>query len=150
MVDAILADELATAVRESPVPEDTLTAERVLADLLSTCLPALEQAPFTDRARTVLRRVLREADREPEEPRESDVDEAAEDEPKPAAGDLARAVLHLVADRPALFRDRPGHVLGTPGDSMTGILEECPPLPGLARPAGAARHGPPLGGRGRR
>lgn len=125
MVDATLADELATAVRESPVPEDAFTAERVLAALLSTRLPVLEQAPFTDRARTALRRVLREADHEPGEPRESDADEEAEDEPKPVAGDLARAVLHLVADRPALFRGRPGYVLGIPLDSMTGILEEA-------------------------
>ncbi|WP_369225693.1 DEAD/DEAH box helicase [Streptomyces sp. R39] len=121
MVDAALADELATAVRESPVPEDAFTAERLLAALLSTRLPALALAPFTDRARTVLRRVLRETDHE--EPEESD--EPAEDEPRPEAGDLARAVLHLVADRPALFRGRPGYVVGIPVDSMTGILDEA-------------------------
>ncbi|WP_262505434.1 hypothetical protein [Streptomyces sp. TRM68367] len=55
MVDATLADELATAVREALVPEDAFTAERLLAALLSTRLPALEQAPFTDRARAALR-----------------------------------------------------------------------------------------------
>lgn len=123
MVDATLADELATAVRESPVPEDAFTAERSLAALLSTRLPVLEQAPFTDRAGSVLRRVLREADHEHGEPEESDA--AAEDEPKPEAGDLARAVLHLVAGRPALFRASPGYVLGIPADSMTGILDEA-------------------------
>ncbi|MFG3292551.1 DEAD/DEAH box helicase [Streptomyces sp. NPDC048179] len=121
MVDAALADELATAVRESPLPEDAFTAERLLAALLGTRLPALAQAPFTDRARTALRRVLRET--EHEEPGESD--EPTEDEPRPEAGDLARAVLHLVADRPALFRGRPGYVVGIPVDSMTGILDEA-------------------------
>lgn len=123
MVDATLADELATAVREFPVPEDASTAERSLAALLSTRLPVLEQAPFTDRARTALRRVLREAEQGREEPQESD--EPEQGEPKPVAGDLARAVLHLVADRPGLFRGRPGYVLGIPVDSMTGILEEA-------------------------
>ncbi|WP_251075098.1 DEAD/DEAH box helicase [Streptomyces sp. ISL-12] len=123
MVDAALADELATAVREAPVPEDAFTAERLLAALLSTRLPVLEQAPFTDRARTALRRVLREAEQQHEEPEESG--EPAEDEPKAVAGDLARAVLHLVADRPRLFRGRPGYVLGIPVDSMTGILAEA-------------------------
>ncbi|WP_342211074.1 MULTISPECIES: DEAD/DEAH box helicase [unclassified Streptomyces] len=123
MVDAALADDLATAVREAPVPADALTAERSLAALLSTRLPVLEQAPFTDRARTALRRVLREAENEHEQPQETD--ESARDEPKPVAGDLARAVLHLVADRPGLFRGRPGYVLGIPVDSMTGILEEA-------------------------
>ncbi|MDX2819982.1 DEAD/DEAH box helicase [Streptomyces ipomoeae] len=123
MVDATLADDLATAVRESPVPEDAFTAERLLAALFSTGLPVLEQAPFTDRARTALRRVLRETDHEHGEPEESDA--PAEDEPRPEAGDLARAVLHLVADRPALFRGRPGYVLGIPVDSMTGILDEA-------------------------
>lgn len=121
MVEAALADELATAVREAPVPEDAFTAERSLAALLSTRLPVLEQAPFTDRARAALRRVLREA--EQEQPQETD--EPAWDEPKPVPGDLARAVLHLVADRPGLFRGRPGYVLGIPVDSMTGILEEA-------------------------
>ncbi|MFJ9541807.1 DEAD/DEAH box helicase [Streptomyces sp. NPDC101225] len=123
MVDAFTADELATAVRESPVPEDAFTAERSLAALLSTHLPVLEQAPFTDRARTALRRVLREAEQEHEEPEENG--EPAEGEPKPEAGDIARAVLHLVADRPTLFRGRPGYVLGIPVDSMAGILEEA-------------------------
>jgi len=123
MVEAGLAHELATAVREAPVPEDPFTAERSLAALLSTHLPVLEQAPFTDRARTALRRVLREAEQEQEQPQETD--EPARDEPKPVAGDLARAVLHLVADRPGLFRGRPGYVLGIPVDSMTGILEEA-------------------------
>src|SRR5687768_17310894 len=70
MVDAALADELATAVRAAPVPEDAFTAERLLAALLSTRLPVLEQAPFTDRARAALRRVLREAEREHEVPEE--------------------------------------------------------------------------------
>ncbi|KUO16838.1 DEAD/DEAH box helicase [Streptomyces dysideae] len=123
MVEAALADDLATAVREAPVPEDAFTAERSLTALLSTRLPVLEQAPFTDRARTALRRVLREAEQEQEHPQETD--EPARDEPKPVAGDLARAVLHLVADRPGLFRGRPGYVLGIPVDSMTGILEEA-------------------------
>lgn len=132
MVDAALADELATAVREAAVPENAFAAEQLLAALLSTRLPALEQAPFTDRARAALRRVLREAGHGPEEtgayedvsgPEESGAPEG--DEPKPEAGDLARAVLLLVGGRPGLFRGRPGYVLGIPVDSMTGILEEA-------------------------
>jgi helicase len=126
MVDARLADELATAVRAAPVPESAEAAEYVLAALLSTRLPALEQAPFTDRARTALRRVLREFDHDQADLGTPEEDgEQSEDERKPEAGDLARAVLLLVANNPRLFRGRSGYVLGIPVDSMTGILEEA-------------------------
>ncbi|MFE2208871.1 DEAD/DEAH box helicase [Streptomyces rubiginosohelvolus] len=131
MVDAVLADDLATALRQAPVPDDPLAAENLLADLLSTCLPVLEQAPFTERAKTALRAALRETGRaadEPDTPRRPVPAEApapAEDEQRPRAGDLARAVLLLAAHRPALFRGRPAYVLGIPVDSMTGILEEA-------------------------
>lgn len=131
MVDAVLADDLATALRQAPVPDDPLAAENLLADLLSTCLPVLEQAPFTERSKTALRAALRETGRaadEPDTPRRPVPAEApapAEDEQRPRAGDLARAVLLLAAHRPALFRGRPAYVLGIPVDSMTGILEEA-------------------------
>jgi helicase len=132
MVDATLADELATAVREAAVPENAFAAEQLLAALLSARLPTLEQAPFTERARAALRRVLREAEYEAGETgayEETGAPEEAgavdDDEPKPEAGDLARAVLLLVAGRPGLFRGRPGYVVGIPVDSMTGILEEA-------------------------
>ncbi|GAA3091675.1 hypothetical protein GCM10017562_73570 [Streptomyces roseofulvus] len=131
MVDATLADDLATALRHAPVPEDPLAAEQVLAALLSTCLPALAQAPFTERAKAALRRVLREAERTGDEPDDpwgiGPVKEPApdDDEEQPQAGDLARAVLLLAATRPALFRGRPAYVLGIPVDSMAGILEEA-------------------------
>ncbi|MEU0234624.1 MULTISPECIES: DEAD/DEAH box helicase [unclassified Streptomyces] len=131
MVDAELADDLATALRQAPVPESPLTAEQVLAELLSTRLPVLEQAPFTDRARAALRRVLREVEHEDGEPDDpwglGPVEGPAQDddEQRPQAGDLARAVLLLAATRPRLFRGRPGYVLGIPVDSMTGILEEA-------------------------
>ncbi|MFE6225532.1 DEAD/DEAH box helicase [Streptomyces sp. NPDC057854] len=151
MVDATLADDLATALRTAPVPEDPLAAEQVLAALLSTCLPALEKAPFTDRAKAALRRVLRETERpdgtadfergtgwetagddpwgigpvkEPAKGARAGAD-ADDDEEQPQAGDLARAVLLLAATRPALFRGRPAYVLGIPVDSMAGILEEA-------------------------
>jgi helicase len=122
MVDAALADDLARAVRDAPVPENAVAAEQLLAALLSTRLPVLEQAPFTDRARTALRRVLREMEYDHAEPADLDT---PEDERKPVPGDLARAVLLLVANSPRLFRGRPGYVLGIPVDSMTGILEEA-------------------------
>ncbi|MFQ6853752.1 DEAD/DEAH box helicase [Streptomyces sp. 35M1] len=132
MVDAVLADDLATALRRAPVPDDPLAAEDLLAELLSTCLPVLEQAPFTERAKAALRAALRETGRaaaeEPDTPWGSARAEApasAEDEQAPRAGDLARAVLLLAAHRPALFRGRPAYVLGIPVDSMTGILEEA-------------------------
>ncbi|PVC90360.1 DEAD/DEAH box helicase [Streptomyces sp. CS131] len=132
MVDAVLADDLATALRRAPVPDDPLAAEDLLAELLSTCLPVLEQAPFTERAKAALRAALRETGRaaaeEPDTPWGPARDEApasAEDEQGPRAGDLARAVLLLGAHRPALFRGRPAYVLGIPVDSMTGILEEA-------------------------
>ncbi len=127
MVDATLADDLATALRQAPVPEDPLTAEQVLAYLLSTRLPVLEQAPFTDRAKTALRRVLRETDHTDDPWGLGPVEAAApdDDEQRPQAGDLARAVLLLAATRPHLFRGRPAYVLGIPVDSMTGILEEA-------------------------
>ncbi|MFE9043386.1 DEAD/DEAH box helicase [Streptomyces sp. NPDC007818] len=131
MVDAALADELATALRHSPVPESPLAAEELLTELLSTHLPVLEKAPFTERAKAALRRVLREHEQPPGDPddpwglgpaREPGADD---DEHRPQAGDLARAVLLLAATRPALFRGRPSYVLGIPVDSMTGILEEA-------------------------
>ncbi|WP_258045179.1 DEAD/DEAH box helicase [Streptomyces sp. SM11] len=131
MVDATLAADLATASRQVPVPEDPLTAEQLLAALLSTRLPVLEQAPFTERAKTALRRVLREtghADDEPDDargPAPSDDPTPGDDTRRPQAGDLARAVLLLAATRPGLFRGRPAYVLGIPVDSMTGILEEA-------------------------
>ncbi|MEU6940788.1 DEAD/DEAH box helicase [Streptomyces rubiginosohelvolus] len=131
MVDAVLADDLATALRHAPVPDDPLAAENLLADLLSTCLPVLEQAPFTERAKTALRAALRETGRAADEPdapwgpAPAEAPAQAEDEQRPRAGDLARAVLLLAAHRPALFRGRPAYVLGIPVDSMTGILEEA-------------------------
>ncbi|MFF9577803.1 DEAD/DEAH box helicase [Streptomyces rubiginosohelvolus] len=131
MVDAVLADDLATALRQAPVPDDPLAAEDLLADLLSTCLPVLEQAPFTERAKAALRAALRETGRAAEEPdtpwgpAPAEAPAPAEDEQRPRAGDLARAVLLLAAHRPALFRGRPAYVLGIPVDSMTGILEEA-------------------------
>ncbi|WP_234338423.1 DEAD/DEAH box helicase [Streptomyces sp. NRRL F-5727] len=132
MVDATLADDLATALRQAPVPEDPLAAEPVLAALLSTRLPVLETAPFTERAKAALRRVLREAERTgDDEPDDAwgigPVKEPApdDDEEPPQAGDLARAVLLLAATRPALFRGRPSYVLGIPVESMSGILEEA-------------------------
>ncbi|MFD4747728.1 DEAD/DEAH box helicase [Streptomyces rubiginosohelvolus] len=131
MVDAVLADDLATALRQAPVPDDPLAAEDLLADLLSTCLPVLEQAPFTERAKAALRAALRETGRAAEEPdtpwgpAPAEAPAPAEDEQRPRAGDLARAVLLLAAHRPALFRGRPAYVLGIPVDSMTDILEEA-------------------------
>ncbi|MFI1783650.1 DEAD/DEAH box helicase [Streptomyces rubiginosohelvolus] len=131
MVDAVLADDLATALRQAPVPDDPLAAENLLADLLSTCLPVLEQAPFTERAKAALRAALRETGRPADEPdtpwrpAPAEAPAPAEDEQGPRAGDLARAVLLLAAHRPALFRGRPAYVLGIPVDSMTGILEEA-------------------------
>lgn len=132
MVDAVLADDLATALRRAPVPDDPLAAEDLLAELLSTCLPVLEQAPFTERAKAALRAALRETGRaaaeEPDTPlgpARAEAPASADDEQGPRAGDLARAVLLLAAHRPALFRGRPAYVLGIPVDSMTGILEEA-------------------------
>ncbi|WP_234362318.1 helicase-related protein [Streptomyces sp. IMTB 1903] len=131
MVDARVADDLATALQRARVPEDPLSAEQLLATLLSTRLPVLEQAPFTERAKAALRRVLREAehaDDEPDNPRRLDParePEPGEDERRSQPGDLARAVLFLAATRPRLFRGHPAYVLGIPVDSMTGILEEA-------------------------
>ncbi|WP_030847809.1 DEAD/DEAH box helicase [Streptomyces sp. NRRL F-4474] len=131
MVDARVADDLATALQRARVPEDPLAAEQLLATLLSTRLPVLEQAPFTERAKAALRRVLREAehaDDEPDNPRRLDParePEPGEDERRSQPGDLARAVLFLAATRPRLFRGHPAYVLGIPVDSMTGILEEA-------------------------
>ncbi|MEU6485961.1 DEAD/DEAH box helicase [Streptomyces sp. NPDC046887] len=132
MVDAAIADDLATALRQAPVPEAALPAEQLLATLLSTRLPVLEQAPFTERAKASLRRVLREIEATDEEPDDPwglgpAAEEAARDdeEQRLRPGDLARAVLLLAATRPRLFRGRPGYVLGIPVDSMTGILEEA-------------------------
>lgn len=48
-----------------------------------------------------------------------------QDDGKLAAGDLARAVLLLLAHNPKAFRGRSAYILGIPTDSMTPILEEA-------------------------
>ncbi|MDT9689884.1 DEAD/DEAH box helicase [Streptomyces sp. P9(2023)] len=121
MVDTDPAHALAEALRRAPVPESPEDAEDVLAALLSIHLPVLEEAPFTDRARRALLQALRGGGRADAEP----VDEPADEEAKPVAGDLARAVLLLVAHSPHLFRGRSGYVLGIPVESMTNVLEEA-------------------------
>ncbi|MFD4374331.1 DEAD/DEAH box helicase [Streptomyces sp. NPDC058486] len=140
MVDATLADDVAHALRKAPVPEDPLSAEQLLASLLASCLPVLEKAPFTERAKAALRRILKEHERthgDTDDPWDLGplVERAGEgaaratpqddDEQPPQPGDLARAVLLLAATRPHLFRGRPAYVLGIPVDSMTGILDEA-------------------------
>ncbi|WP_229861005.1 hypothetical protein [Streptomyces litmocidini] len=101
MVDSVLADDLATALRQAPSPEGPHIAEQLLATLLSTRPPVLEQAPFTERAKAALRRVLREtgqADEEPDDPWGPGPTEEPDpegDEQRPRAGDPARAVLLL-------------------------------------------------------
>ena len=122
MVEADLAATLTDTLKTTPVPDNPDDAENTLLTLLSTRLPVLEQAPFTERAKTALYQVLR-TQGHPDAP---DAPESAEDtENKPVAGDLARAVLLLVANNPKAFRTRSSYVLGIPIDSMTQILEEA-------------------------
>ncbi|MFI0828289.1 DEAD/DEAH box helicase [Streptomyces roseolus] len=136
MVDADAAHDLAAALRRAPVPDGPLAAERLLTALLCAHLPALAQAPFTERAKATLRRALRETEREdaaqgglPDDPWGlGPVGEhrAQDDDPRGTEpGDHARAVLMLAATRPHLFRGRRPYVLGIPVDSMTGILDEA-------------------------
>lgn len=94
MVEARLADDIARALREAPVPTEPQTAEHLLAAVLSTRLPALEQAPFSERARHALHDVLRAYRDEGDETLQQELVE-----PEFAAGDLSRAVLLLAADR---------------------------------------------------
>ncbi|MET9379240.1 DEAD/DEAH box helicase [Streptomyces sp. NPDC002992] len=121
MVDTDPARALSEALGRAPVPGSPEDAEDLLAALLSTQLPVLEQAPFTDRARRALLQVLRGGGRADADAR----DEPADEEAKPVAGDLARAVLLLIAHSPHLFRGRSGYVLGIPVESMTNVLEEA-------------------------
>ncbi|WP_424891611.1 DEAD/DEAH box helicase [Streptomyces sp. XH2] len=121
MVDSDLADTLTSALHGLPVPQDPDTAEDMLATLLSAVLPVLEQAPFTERARAALLRVLRTGGR-------TDLPDGTgprDDGAKPAPGDLSRAVLLLVAHSPHAFRTRSAYVLGIPLESMTNILDEA-------------------------
>lgn len=122
MVEADTATTLTDTLQLLPVPGSPDEAENILITLLSTHLPALEQAPFTERAKTALYQVLRtgghtDAAHAPQPP--------GEDEDKPAAGDLARAVLLLVANSPKAFRTRSSYILGIPVDSMAQILDEA-------------------------
>ncbi|CAM5661321.1 hypothetical protein GCM10010329_24280 [Streptomyces spiroverticillatus] len=121
MVAADLADSVRSALDAAPVPGSAEEAEDVLIGVLSTTLPALEQAPFTERAKKALMGVLRNRGMREEEP---SAEESSACEPKAVAGDLARAVLLLVANNPKLFRTRSGYVLGVPLGSMAQILEE--------------------------
>ncbi|MFJ2739752.1 DEAD/DEAH box helicase [Streptomyces sp. NPDC087440] len=119
MVSADLADGVRTALGAALVPGSADEAEDVLIAVLAATLPTLEQAPFTERAKKALMGVLRNRGLRGEE--DGDLPEG---EPKPVAGDLARAVLLLVANNPKLFRTRSGYVLGVPLGSMAPILEE--------------------------
>ncbi|MFE0132676.1 DEAD/DEAH box helicase [Streptomyces sp. NPDC059037] len=124
MLATDLADDLSDALRAAPVPQDPDAAEQLLAGLLVTHLPNLEQAQFTDRARAVLLRVLRNGGHlDPPDPEEGGAPAPPADEPV-VAGDLARAVLLLVAHSPKVFRTRSPYVLGIPAESLTGIYEE--------------------------
>ncbi|GLW58887.1 DEAD/DEAH box helicase [Kitasatospora phosalacinea] len=119
MVDADLASTLADATAHLPVPDDPDTAEDLLITTLATHLPTLEQAPFTDRAKAELYNVLRTLSQP-----DADQDDE-EDEWQPAAGDLARAVLLLVAHAPRAFRGRPAYIRGIPADSMAPVLDDA-------------------------
>ncbi|MFE9479256.1 DEAD/DEAH box helicase [Streptomyces spororaveus] len=147
MVESDIAATLTDALQTLPVPGDPDDAENLLITLLSTHLPVLEQAPFTERAKAALHQVLRTGGRteQPgrnEQPGRTEqpglteqtgpaeapgphaaAPEGAED--KPAAGDLSRAVLLLVANSPRAFRTRSSYVLGIPVDSMAQILDEA-------------------------
>ncbi|MFE2941569.1 DEAD/DEAH box helicase [Streptomyces sp. NPDC059255] len=120
MVEADIATTLTDALHTLPPPGNPDAAENTLTTLLSTRLPALEQAPFTERAKTALHQVLRTGGHPdaPDTPHPTQED-------KPAAGDLARAVLLLVANNPKAFRTRHNYVLGIPVDSMAQILDEA-------------------------
>ncbi|MCH0542671.1 DEAD/DEAH box helicase [Streptomyces sp. MUM 203J] len=127
MVDSDVADDLTGALEDTPVPTSADEAERLLIGVLSAGLPVLEQAPFTDRARKALLRALRTEGRLGEDAPEdltADSDDD-DDERKPVPGDLARAVLFLVANSPRLFRTRGAYVLGVPVASMSGVLDEA-------------------------
>ncbi|MFD2623861.1 DEAD/DEAH box helicase, partial [Streptomyces chumphonensis] len=122
MVEADIAATLTDALHTLPVPSSPDDAENTLITLLATRLPALEQAPFTERAKTALYAVLRNGGHTNpgEAPPPSE-----EDDEQPAAGDLARAVLLLVANSPKAFRTRSSYILGIPVDSMAQILDEA-------------------------
>lgn len=122
MVDAGLAHELAEGVRELPVPEEPDHAEQLLTRLPCTQLPDLAEAVFSDRARATLRRVLHHRGRT--ERLEHDHEPPDRDEGS-MPGDLAHAVLLLVANAPQAFVTRSGYVLGIPADSLTGILDQA-------------------------
>lgn len=121
MVDAELASEIGSVLQHVPEPDSPDAAEDLLADVLSTRLPALEQAPFSDRSRRALIEVLRSGALGNHDAPQADGTE----EPPLIAGDLARAVLLLIAHQPRLFRTHSGYVLGIPVESMTNILEEA-------------------------
>ncbi|WP_079158576.1 DEAD/DEAH box helicase [Streptomyces caniscabiei] len=122
MVDAVLAHELSAAVRDLPVPEDPDHAEQALTRMLATRLPELAEAAFSDRARATLRRVLRHQGRT----EQLEIDQEPPDKNEGLLpGDLAHAVLLLVATSPQAFAARAGYVLGIPAESLTAVLDEA-------------------------
>ncbi|BFV54917.1 hypothetical protein KCMC57_up63690 [Kitasatospora sp. CMC57] len=125
MVDADLASALAEAATYLPVPTDPDTAEDTLITTLATRLPTLEQAPFTDRAKAELYTVLRTLGRPGATGSDGQEQEEEEEEWQPVAGDLARAVLLLVARAPRAFRGRPAYIRGIPADSMVPVLDDA-------------------------
>ncbi|MFJ3633801.1 DEAD/DEAH box helicase [Streptomyces sp. NPDC090112] len=127
MVEADSATTIADALRLLPAPGGPDDAENTLITLLSTRLPVLEQAPFTERAKTALHEVLRNGGHTDPPDAGTTPQNGPPDGPQdePAAGDLARAVLLLVANSPRAFRTRSSYVLGIPVDSMAQILDEA-------------------------
>ncbi|BFV55007.1 hypothetical protein KCMC57_up01110 [Kitasatospora sp. CMC57] len=125
MVDADLASTLADATTHLMVPIDPDTAEDTLITTLATRLPTLEQAPFTDRAKAELYNVLRILGRPGGTHPDNQDHEGEEEEWQPVAGDLARAVLLLVARAPRAFRGRPAYIRGIPADSMAPVLDDA-------------------------
>lgn len=120
MVQADHTATLARALHHAPVPDDPDTAEDQLLTTLATHLPTLQQAPFTDTAKTALLNALRAIDPNTAAQRSGSTSADA----KPTPTDLARAVLLLVARKPKAFRSTT-FVLGIPATTMAPILDEA-------------------------
>lgn len=109
MVPATVGHELRLALAEAPLPDSPQEAETILIGLVSTLVPKLAQTAINEELKTSVSRLLR-----PDDPGEYQ------------PGDLARAALLLVAEKPAAFHRGARMIEGLPYMALYPVLEEAP------------------------
>lgn len=109
MVPATTGHELRLALAEAPLPDSPEEAEEILIGLVSVLVPKLAQTAINEELKADISRFLRP-------------DGVGEYQP----GDLARAALHLAAEKPWAFHRSARTIEGIPYMALYPVLEEAP------------------------